>query len=206
MKLERDTTRPGRKQQHAAVAALALIVSNAPALAWRGPAASLDHATAALYQRHGLRHQDGFSSSSGYSSVYVRGNLIAYPRGLMITIAKTLLERPETEGAPAPPTIDRPRQAAERLAACWSPPLPPQGATVEITIRLGFNNRGEIMAPPRITYVKAPHGTSVEDVRASIYAAIKACTPLRFSAAMANGMPGNPVAVQFVGRRNEYEK
>jgi hypothetical protein len=131
-------------------------------------------APAAFYQEPALGRSFSSSAASSYSNSY-SWNLMAYPRGFMITIDKTLIESPGSDNVPVPPTIDRPRQAAERLAACWSPPLPLEGDTVEVTIRLGFNNRGETLAPPHITYIKAARGTAIDDVRASISRAVEAC-------------------------------
>jgi hypothetical protein len=124
---------------------------------------------------------------------------------MVITITKILSEdpktRPKSDDAPAKSTISRPRQAAEQIAACWSPPVPPSGETVEITIRFGFDSRGLVRGSPRITYVKAAPGMSDEAVRDSIGAAIKACTPMHFTAAMAAAIPGYPYSVRFIGRR-----
>jgi hypothetical protein len=124
---------------------------------------------------------------------------------MVITITKILSEDPNThpksDDAPAKSTISRPRQAAEQIAACWSPPVPPSGETVEITIRFGFDSRGLVRGSPRITYVKAAPGMSDEAVRDSIGAAIKACTPMHFTAAMAAAISGYPYSVRFIGRR-----
>jgi hypothetical protein len=122
---------------------------------------------------------------------------------MAITVKKILDERPAGSGAKPSPIVDRPRQAAELLAACWSPPLPERGDSVEVTIRFSFNSRGEIIGSPRIVYAKAGKGMSVEDVRKSILAAVKDCTPLRFSESMAASAPGYPLAVRFIGQRAE---
>ncbi len=93
-------------------------------------------------------------------------------------------------------------QAAAQLAACWSPPLPPEGETVEATIRFSFNSRGTIIGgAPRVTFIKASAGQSGEQVRDSILAAVRDCTPLRFSASMAESAPGYPLSIRFIGRR-----
>jgi hypothetical protein len=110
---------------------------------------------------------------------------------------------PKANDASTSPKIERPRQAAEQLAACWSPPVPARGDTVEITIRFGFDRSGLVQGSPRITYVKAAPGMSDEAVRDSIAAAIKACTPMHFTAAMAAAIPGYPYSVRFIGRRAE---
>jgi hypothetical protein len=43
-------------------------------------------------------------------------------------------------------------------------------------------------------------------VRASILDAVKACTPLHFSPAMAANIPGEPLSVRFIGRREEERR
>ncbi|MDI4639777.1 hypothetical protein K9U39_02265 [Rhodoblastus acidophilus] len=127
--------------------------------------------------------------------------LPAFSQGMTITIRKTLHENGEDGGRKPSPLIDRPRQAAERLAACWSPPLPRKGETVEATIRFSFNSRGTIIGgAPRVTYVKAGAGVTAGQVRDSILAAVKDCTPLRFSKSMAASAPGYPLSVHFIGR------
>jgi hypothetical protein len=127
------------------------------------------------------------------------------PGGMVMTVTKILSEDPKTLPAadltqPAP-GIARPRQAADRLGACWSPPVPPRGDTVEITIRFGFDKSGSVVGAPRVTYVKPAPGISDQQVRDSLNAAIKACTPMHFTAAMAAAIPGYPISIRFIGRR-----
>ncbi len=126
---------------------------------------------------------------------------LALPQGMAITVRKELHEGGEG-GVRSSPLIERPVQAAAQLAACWSPPLPPEGETVEATIRFSFNRRGTIIGgAPRVTYVKAGSGQSAEEVRASILAAVRDCTPLRFSDSMAESAPGYPLSIRFIGQR-----
>jgi hypothetical protein len=131
---------------------------------------------------------------------------LALPQGMAITVRKELHEHGEG-GARSSPLIERPLQAAAQLAACWSPPLPREGETVEATIRFSFNRRGTIIGgAPRVTYVKAGAGQSAEEVRASILAAVRDCTPLRFSASMAESAPGYPLSIRFIGRRPDAQE
>jgi hypothetical protein len=123
------------------------------------------------------------------------------PGGMSITVTKILHEDRNKDRARSSDPINRPKQAAEELAACWSPPIPPKGETVEITLRFSFNNRGGVLGAPRVTYVKAPKGSSAEAVRESILDAIKTCSPLRFTRSMATSAPGYPLSVRFIGRR-----
>jgi hypothetical protein len=122
---------------------------------------------------------------------------------MTITINKTFSDRNDDHPPQAPKPITLPRQAAQQLAACWAPPVPERGDTVEVTLRFGFNSSGSVLWPPRITYLKPGQGASAEEVRDSILAALKACTPLHFSASMAASMPGYPLSVRFIGRRGE---
>jgi hypothetical protein len=138
---------------------------------------------------------------------------LAYPRqspplpgGMAITIDKTLPDRTAKDRRDAAPTIGLPRQAAQQLAACWAPPVPRHGDTVEVTLRFGFDRSGSVQWPPRITYLKPGEGMSAEEVRESIFSALKACTPLHFSESMAASMPGYPLSVRFVGRRGGVER
>lgn len=127
---------------------------------------------------------------------------------MTIIIDKTLSDRkssekPEAKFRAEAAPIALPKQAAEQLASCWSPPLPAPGHTVEITLRFGFNSRGSVLWSPRITHVKAGQGVSAADLRASILTAVKACTPLHFTALMAKDIPGEPISVRFIGRRDD---
>jgi hypothetical protein len=125
------------------------------------------------------------------------------PQGMTMIIDKTLSGKADADRAQASRPIVRPRQAAQQLAACWAPPVPERGDTVEVTLRFAFDRAGSVLWPPRITYVKPAQGMSAENVRESILAAFKACTPLPFSASMAASMPGYPLTVRFVGRRGD---
>ncbi len=125
------------------------------------------------------------------------------PGGMMITVTKILRDKSETVSPSRSQDIALPKQAAQYLANCWSPPLPPPGDTVEVTLRFGFNRSGAVLWPPRITYVKLGPGMTGADVRASILDAFKACTPLHLSPAMAANIPGEPISVRFIGRRED---
>jgi len=120
-----------------------------------------------------------------------------FPGGMTMTATRRLHEDRDRNEARSTALIGRPRQAVDQLATCWSPPLPPKGETVEITIRFSFNGRGEVISP-RVTYIKP---TGSEAVRASLMEAIKTCSPLNFSKSMAASAPGYPLTVRFIGQR-----
>jgi hypothetical protein len=125
------------------------------------------------------------------------------PQGMTMTIDKTLSDKADADPKPPAHSIVRPIQAARQLAACWTPPVPERGDTVEVTLRFAFDRAGSVLWPPRITYVKPGQGASAAEVRESILAAFKACTPLPLSASMAASMPGYPLTVRFIVRRGD---
>jgi len=124
----------------------------------------------------------------------------SFSQGMAITVRKILSEKDDGDRE-ASRLIERPKQAAERLAACWAPPLPQPGETVEVTIRFAFAGNGKVMGSPRFTYVKPAAGMTADQLRESIRAAIKTCGPLRFSKSMAASAPGYPLSVRFIGER-----
>jgi hypothetical protein len=126
------------------------------------------------------------------------------PGGMEITVVKQLSSRPLTDNRQEAQAISLPRQAAEQLATCWSPPLPPKGEANEVTLRFAFNRAGSVIGgAPRITFVKPGQGVSRDELRQSVLSAFKACTPLHFSDSMAASMPGYPLSIRFIGRREQ---
>ena len=97
-------------------------------------------------------------------------------------------------------SIGRPRDIAEQLAECWSPPAPGEGETYEISLRLGFTRSGGVIGAPAVTYIKAGGGDR-EALRRSILAAISACAPLRFTPDLGSAIAGRPFAIRFVATR-----
>jgi hypothetical protein len=88
-------------------------------------------------------------------------------------------------------------------ARCWTPPPKDEARYgMEYTIRFAFKRAGEIAAPPRRTYSSHDVPDEVRDTyREAVDEALKRCTPLHFSAGMAGGVAGRPVAIRFVDER-----
>jgi hypothetical protein len=89
------------------------------------------------------------------------------------------------------------------LRRCWIPPQSSDAKPgMEITVRFSFKRNGEIIAEPRVTYIKA--GASPE-TRATysnaITAALSRCTPMNFSRGLAATIAGHPFAIRFVDNR-----
>ena len=61
---------------------------------------------------------------------------------------------------------------------------------------------GEVVAPPRMTYVSHDAPQQVRTIyRDAIDAALKRCTPLHFSEGMGGAVAGRPIAIRFVDDR-----
>lgn len=89
------------------------------------------------------------------------------------------------------------------LRVCWVPPPPDKSRPgMEYTIVFAFKRNGELMAPARVTY--ATHGVP-EEVRnvyhEAVEAALRRCTPMRFSTGMAGAIAGHPIALRFFDDR-----
>lgn len=117
------------------------------------------------------------------------------PSGFVMTVVRG------AETAPSPETmLERPRDIARRIVACWQPPFV-AGDPVEITLRLQFARSGNIIGEPRVTYVSAPLEVR-EPVIASMRAGLQGCLPLRFTGSLGAAIAGYPFAIRFVAGRN----
>ncbi len=93
-----------------------------------------------------------------------------------------------------------PGDVARSIAACWHPPR--EGD--EITLRMSFRRDGSVFGKPRITYMKPVGGLDGEAALAnSIYAAIAACSPLRFTPSLGAAIAGRTFLIRFVAPRRE---
>ncbi|MGB7100045.1 MAG: hypothetical protein WBD95_14940, partial [Xanthobacteraceae bacterium] len=99
--------------------------------------------------------------------------------------------------------LDTIRAMFAALRECWVPPPKDEGRHgMEYTIRLAFKRDGEVIAPPRMTYVSHDAPLQVRTIyRDAIDAALKRCTPLRFSEGMGGAVAGRPIAIRFVDDR-----
>jgi hypothetical protein len=89
------------------------------------------------------------------------------------------------------------------LRECWVPPPKDEARHgMEYTIRFAFKRDGEVIAPPRMTYVSHDAPAEVRTLyRDAIDAALKRCTPLHFSEGMGGAVAGRPIAIRFVDDR-----
>jgi hypothetical protein len=179
-------------------------------------AASMGAATPAaacsLFSRH--------PCTSGVYSVFHHGPYfpdyygLPFGEDLRLTVESKVAE---TSGGPSDtPDNDKPdndkadhkvdtiRQMFAALRACWVPP--PQEAArpgTQLSVRFAFKRNGEMIAPPRVTYVSpgVPQETREVYLQA-VTAALKRCTPLEFTDAMAGAIAGRPIAIRFVDNRS----
>ncbi len=75
---------------------------------------------------------------------------------------------------------------------------------MEMSVRVAFKRSGQIIAPPRVTYVSpnAPHRVR-ESYFNAITAALDRCTPLRFTTRLGGALAGRPIAIRFIENRVE---
>lgn len=90
--------------------------------------------------------------------------------------------------------LSRPRQVGEHLAACWEPPA----FGSEVSVRVSFDRSGEVIGPPRVTYVKTGQGVERATVVRSAERAFARCLPLRFTADLGSAIAGRPFAFRFI--------
>ncbi len=122
------------------------------------------------------------------------------PRDPVLTLPITLAGTVRASDREGRGPVGRIRDLFPALRACWTPPAGAAGR--ETTIRVAFRRDGRVLGPPRITYAGpgAP-GREGERLRASIHAALDACSPLAFTPSFGQAIAGRPVAIRFVDDR-----
>ncbi|MBN9218897.1 MAG: hypothetical protein J0I79_13165 [Mesorhizobium sp.] len=83
------------------------------------------------------------------------------------------------------------------ILACWKPPGDAGNSTV--TLSFSLKRDGTLIGPPRPTAAKVAGDEKARKsfIDAAI-AAVKSCTPLNFSPALAQGIGGNVFTLKFV--------
>jgi hypothetical protein len=138
----------------------------------------------------------------------------AYPvpfgESLRLTVLSTVANDPgakSTAGADgqaaAGHELNSIRQIFATLRGCWVPP-PKNEAWhgMEYTVRFSLKRDGEMIAPPRVTYVSHDAPPAARDVyRDAVDAALKRCMPLHLSESLGEAVAGRPIAFRFVDDR-----
>ncbi|HEY6518720.1 MAG TPA: hypothetical protein VIZ19_05040, partial [Roseiarcus sp.] len=100
-------------------------------------------------------------------------------------------------GAEAQPLVTRVHGIATGIAACWRPPHDDD----QVTVRVSFTRDGAVIGEPRIVFAQSSRGRADDSALAhSMATAIRACTPLHFSARLGSAIAGQVLDIRFVGR------
>lgn len=97
--------------------------------------------------------------------------------------------------------VDRWPDVGLALRACWSPPAAPLGVSRprQLTLRLGFGRRGNLLGTPRVTFADPARTSDVQRAfSASVMEALRRCVPLPFTAGLGSAIAGVPFALRFI--------
>jgi hypothetical protein len=114
---------------------------------------------------------------------------------------RTRAETPSSEIAK--PTLDNPRDVAHALRSCFTNvPVQERYHGMRITLRIGFNRKGEIIGQPLFTYITpdAPQRLR-ESYKEAMLASLARCTPLPFAPEIGDAFAGQPFLVRFIENR-----
>src|SRR5262249_31373965 len=100
-------------------------------------------------------------------------------------------------------SLDTIHDMFDALRRCWVAPAPALArAGMQMSVRLSFKRTGELMGPPRLTYVSPEALPEQRDTyRKVIDAALDRCTPMPFTKGLGGAIAGRPVAIRFVDDR-----
>jgi hypothetical protein len=89
------------------------------------------------------------------------------------------------------------------LRACWQPPeLGEARNGMQESVRFSFNRTGQLIAPPRSTYISHDAPQEARQIyRSSIDAAFVRCAPLHFTPGLAGAIAGRPIAIRYIETR-----
>ena len=106
--------------------------------------------------------------------------------------------REEPRKTPDTSAANLPREIPEKLAACWSPPPVAANEIAQVTVRLSFTRDGAVIGAPATPFLRASTDDKRRALRASLLAAIRACTPLRFTASLGRAIAGRIFAIRYI--------
>ena len=95
------------------------------------------------------------------------------------------------------------REMFDRLESCWrAPALAPSEPGMQLTVVFSFKRNGELIGPPRITFV-SNYATDEQRLvfSTAVTEALQRCTPMPLTDGLGNAIAGRPLAVRFDGRR-----
>jgi hypothetical protein len=134
------------------------------------------------------------SGSRRKTGVYSKGALIRRlaSAGLVAAVIGT-----RAHAVGEQPPVVRVRGIATGFGACWRPPHEDD----QVTVRLSFTLDGAVIGEPRIVFAHSGGGQADDAALAdSMLAAIRECTPLKFSARLGAAIAGQVLDIRFIGR------
>ena len=100
--------------------------------------------------------------------------------------------------APQGKAFNNADEIAPRLVNCCIPPGAFADTPMSATAKLSFRVDGTPLGLPTFTYVSAPPGKLRDEIVRSVRAAILACTPLPFTAALGSAIAGRLFLIRFI--------
>ena len=115
--------------------------------------------------------------------------------GIVVTLA---LAAPASAAQARRPLVAGVHGIATGIAGCWRPPH----RRDQVTVRLSFTQDGAVIGEPRIVYAQSSaRGGDDAKLAQSMLKAIRACTPLHFSAELGSAIAGQVLDIRFIGRK-----
>ena len=115
--------------------------------------------------------------------------------GIVVTLA---LAAPASAAEARLPQVTGVHGIATGIADCWRPPHRHD----QVTVRLSFTQDGAVIGEPRIVYAQSSaRGGDDAKLAQSMLKAIRACTPLHFSAELGSAIAGQVLDIRFIGRK-----
>ena len=112
-------------------------------------------------------------------------------------VAALALGAPASAGEARRPLVAGVPGIATGIAACWRPPHRHD----QVTVRVSFTREGAVIGEPRIVYAQSGAGGDDATLARSMLKAIRACTPLHFSAELGSAIAGQVLDIRFIGRK-----
>jgi hypothetical protein len=89
-------------------------------------------------------------------------------------------------------------EVQKAFAACLAPLAADPSREIRLIVRVGFNARGQLLGPPRFTYVTPDVSDRIKDeYKNAVSDAIRRCTPLALSTELGGSIAGMPLILIF---------
>jgi hypothetical protein len=128
--------------------------------------------------------------------------------GVLLFVLGSPAARTQTQAVdPTVQTLRLPSDVAQALWACFiPPPTETSYPGMQITVRVSFNRKGEVLGQPHVTYEtpSAPEGAQAA-YREAMLDAVTRCTPLTFAAELGRAFAGQPFYLRYIDSRTSRE-